>query len=130
MSLSIRNMLSEETEVLSEDFEDTIDSWLATAERKMTGYSVKEIDILANKAKNVDSEVKKREALEHIDDAVKDARTTMTDSKTDEKKRKGLRLQLQVLGELRSKVNSFKVVEDHDDHKKEPAHNKIDLDAY
>jgi len=121
-----------EASILSEDFEETIDSFLAAAERKLTGYSVKEIDILASKAKHVDSEVKKREVLERIDDATKDARKALTNTKSDEKKRKGLRLQLQVLGELRQKVNSFKVVEHeeptkHDDDK---PHNKIDLDSY
>ena len=127
----MRQMLTEEA-ILSEDFEDTVDSWLSTAERKLTGYSVREIDVIAKKAKHIDSEVKKRAVLERIDDAVKDARTTISDSKTDEKKRKGLRLQLQVLGELRQKVNAFKVTDDHDAPKAsdEKPHHKIDLDSY
>ena len=66
--------LIENTLPITESFSDIIDSFLTTAERKLTGYSIGEIDILAKAAKNVDSEVKKRDLLKRIDAAITDVK--------------------------------------------------------
>ena len=121
--------LIENTLPVTESFSDIIDSFLTTAERKLTGYSIGEIDILAKAAKNVDSEVKKRDLLKRIDAAITDAKKELVNTNKDDKK-KDLRLQLQVLSELKNKVNSFKVTE-HDEKKEDDEGNKkhrIDLD--
>jgi len=98
------------TESVIDSIHDTVESWLATAERKLSGYSTTEIDVLAKAAKSVDSETKKRATLERIENALKDARIELNETNKADKKRE-LRLQIQVLGELKAKVSSFKVVE-------------------
>lgn len=98
------------TESVIDGIHDTVESWLATAERKLSGYSTTEIDVLAKAAKSVDSETKKRATLERIENALKDARIELNETNKADKKRE-LRLQIQVLGELKAKVSSFKVVE-------------------
>ena len=98
------------TESVIDGIHDTVESWLATAERKLSGYSTTEIDVLAKAAKSVDSETKKRATLERIENALKDARIELNETNKADKKRE-LRLQIQVLGELKAKVLSFKVVE-------------------
>jgi len=98
------------TESVIDSIHDTVESWLATAERKLSGYSTTEIDVLAKAAKSVDSETKKRATLERIENALKDARIELNETNKADKKRE-LRLQIQVLGELKAKVLSFKVVE-------------------
>lgn len=95
--------------ILVEDFGSTMDSFVSYAERKLRGYSTKEVDVLAHHAKNLQTEVEKRETLERINNALKDARTAMAKAKEDKKKE--LRLQIEVLTELKAKVTSFKVVE-------------------
>ena len=95
--------------VLNEAFADTIDSFKTWAERKLKGYSIGEIDVLANKVKAIGSEVEKREVLERIEDALKAARSTLSKS-TNEAKRRELRLQIEVLGQLKSKAMSFNVL--------------------
>lgn len=108
------------------NYKDVMDSFLSYAERKLTGYSVKEIDVLAKKAKAVDSEVKKREVLIRINDASKASKDKLANSKTTDDQRKELRLQIQVLSELKNKVNAFKVTGEEE---KEPAERKtLNLD--
>lgn len=114
-------------EILQEDFGDTMDSFQGWAERKLKGYSVKEIDVLANKAKHVNSEVSKRATLERIENALSDARKELATTKDSDKQRE-LRVQIQVLSELKSKVNSFKVTDDHDDKTEKEDDHKINLD--
>ena len=98
---------------LNESFSDTIESFQTWATRKLKGYSVGEIDHLANKVKSIDSEVEKRAALERIEDALKAARTTLSKA-TNESKRRELRLQIEVLTQLKSKANSFSVIDGKD----------------
>lgn len=98
------------TESVMDSIHDTVESWLAAAERKLSGYSTAEIDVLAKAAKSVDSETKKRATLERIENALKDARIELNETNKADKKRE-LRLQIQVLGELKAKVLAFKVVE-------------------
>lgn len=117
--LFIKSVLNESVEienVLQEDIGDTVDNFMGYVERKLRGYSTSEIDMLAGKAKKVDSEVKKRSLLTRIEEALKDAKTALQDSK-DEEKKKELRLQISVLGELKTKVNSFSVLGDKDEEK-------------
>lgn len=109
------------------NYKDAMDSFLSYAERKLTGYSVKEIDVLAKKAKAVDSEVKKREVLIRINDASKASKDKLVNSKTTDDQRKELRLQIQVLSELKNKVNAFKVTGEEEE--KEPSERKtLNLD--
>jgi hypothetical protein len=113
-----------EESVLVEDFDSTIDSFISYAERKLRGYSVKEIDVLAKAAKSVDSEVKKRDTLERINNALTDARAALVKAKDTDKK-KELRIQIEVLTELKTKVTAFKVVE----HPQEVEHTKAPRDV-
>jgi ribosome maturation protein Sdo1 len=114
------------TPALQEEFSDMLDSWYGTVERKLKGYSTQEIDTLAKAAKEIDSEVKKRSTLERIEDALKDARIEVNKTNNADKKRE-LRLQIQVLGELKGKVNAFKVVEVKEAPAKAPK-NTLNLD--
>lgn len=118
----------EHPEILKEDFEDTMTSFLTMATRKLKGYSVGEIDHLAKKARAVNSEVGKRDLLERINDALNDARKALKGAKAD--KQKELRTQIQVLGELKAKVSAFSVTGDAKE-KEDDDKNKeiIDLDA-
>ena len=128
-NLFIKDVLMESSnivEVLNEDYGDMIDSFISYAERRLTGYSVKEVDVLAKKAKAVDNEVDKRATLTRIEEAIKSAKEKLSNSKLTEDQRKDIRLQIQVLGELKAKVNSFKVAEDHSPEAKE--RRKINLD--
>lgn len=113
------------TESVIDSIHDTVESWLAAAERKLSGYSTTEIDVLAKAAKSVDSETKKRATLERIENALKDARIELNETNKADKKRE-LRLQIQVLGELKAKVSSFKVVEVKEVERKHK--NSINLD--
>jgi hypothetical protein len=110
--------------VLAEDFDSAMDSFTSYAERKLRGYSVKEIDVLAKAAKTIDSEVKKRETLERINNALVDARAALVKAKDTDKK-KELRTQIEVLTELKTKVAAFKVVE----HPEEVEHTKAPKDV-
>ena len=122
---ALRTPESAETPIiLREDWEDTLTSFTTYAERKLKGFSVGEIDHLATKAKDVDSEVKKRDVLERIEDALKDARKALADTNKADKQ-KELRIQIQVLGELKTKVNAFKVT---DDEPTKTHDNKLNLD--
>lgn len=131
-SLFIKDIVSLEeshnSNTLTEsNYKDVMDSFLSYAERKLTGYSVKEIDVLAKKAKAVDSEVKKREVLIRINDASKASKDKLANSKTTDDQRKELRLQIQVLSELKNKVNAFKVTGEEEE--KEPSERKtLNLD--
>lgn len=113
MSLFIKSAIGSDNQLLEailvEDFGSTMDSFVSYAERKLRGYSTKEVDVLAHHAKNLQTEVEKRETLERIDNALKDARSAMAKAK--EAKKKELRLQIEVLSELKTKVTSFKVIE-------------------
>lgn len=113
MSLFIKSAIGSDNQLLEailvEDFGSTMDSFVSYAERKLRGYSTKEVDVLAHHAKNLQTEVEKRETLERIDNALKDARSSMAKAK--EAKKKELRLQIEVLSELKTKVTSFKVIE-------------------
>lgn len=117
-----------------EAFGDTVDSWYAYAERRLKGYSVTEIDVLAKKAKSIDSEVKKRDTLSRIDAAITDAKASLAKDGKNEEKAKELRLQLTVLAQLKTKVNAFKVVDDSEGDKgkddEDSRSDKIDLDGY
>lgn len=101
--------------ILEEDFKEVINSFTIYAERRLKGYSVREIDSLATKAKAVNSEVSKREVLIKVDTALKAAKEKLAKPKLTDDTKKELRLQIQVLGELKNKVNSFKVIEPSDE---------------
>lgn len=120
-------ILSQSGTILYEDIEETMNDFHHYIERKMRGYSVGQVDTLASRAKKVNSEVAKREVLDDIDDALKDAREVLADS-TDDKKKRNLRMQITVLNELKSKVKSFKVVDNHEKEKDDVERRKVNLD--
>lgn len=123
---------TDEEPTLYTRFTDSITNLMNIAERKLTGYSVGEIDSLAKKAKRIKSEKDKREVLAQIHSAEEKAKETLNKTK-DEGKKVELKLQLQVLSELKNKVKSFNVL---DDESREKEHHfnsnkeKIKLDAY
>ena len=136
MSLSeTTNIMNEDLDKVQEKFIDSIDNFINIVERRLKGYSFGEIDSLAKKAKNINSEVKKRETLKQIEDATKKAQESLKTTNDDDKKHE-LRLQLQSLSELKNKVNSFHVVEDPKEEKDDriegsPSnHRIINLDEY
>ena len=122
------NLDEEPTEVFTEEEVDTIfGNFIAYAERKLKGYSTKEIDILANRAKKLNSEEGKRDLLSRIDAAKKAANEALQKAESGSDKYRELRLQIQVLGELNSKVKSFKITK-YDEPEKKDDRDVIDLD--
>jgi hypothetical protein len=129
MPLFLKENIEEEpSEVFTEEEVDTIfGNFISYAERKLKGYSTKEIDILANRAKKMSTEEVKRDLLSRIDAAKKDANTALQKAEAGTDKYRELRLQIQVLGELNSKVKAFKITK-HDQPEKKDDRDVIDLD--
>lgn len=99
---------------IHEGFGDIMDSFYGHVERRLRGYSTREADFLIKKAKKIKDETSKRDVLSRIEAALKSAREALTNAKDDEEKKRELRLQMSVLGELKAKVNAFNPLKDNE----------------
>lgn len=129
-------LINESDDSEKEDRDNIWDQFSSFVERKLRGYSTKEVDVFVAKAKKVDSEEKKRDLLSSIREAIKEANGSI--SKADPEKKKELQSQLSILKQIQSKVSAYNPLkgdekdsdgknEDDDDDRKKDVINLDDL---
>lgn len=110
---NVESLLLKESDDSEKDDRDNLwDQFSSFVERKLRGYSTKEVDVFVAKAKKVNSEEKKRDLLSSIREAIKEANGSL--SKADPEKKKELQSQLSILKQLQSKVSSYNPLKDGD----------------
>jgi hypothetical protein len=110
--------------------EGTYETFMAWVERKFNGHSVRDIDRLAKRAYELNSQADKIDLLKDIDKTLKTAIDTLETEHDDEPKRDTLRDHIEVLKKIRQKATQYSVLDkfDKQDRENEEARN-IKLEA-
>lgn len=101
--------------------EFNLDSFTSWAERKVKGYSANEIDHLATKVADLNSESQKKAVLERILNAIEDAKVKLAEAKEGNNKTKEalVRDHLEVLLRLKSYALAYDPIAKAEKHKQD-----------